>query len=132
MVVIALVLCAASVMGGESGKEQAALEAATRWLVLVDSEKYADSWTQASEFFKSSIEQEEWELMVQAARRPLVTLKQRKIVRSTYETSLPGAPNGEYVVMQFRSLFLRRPVIETVTASRENDGVWRVCGYYIN
>jgi hypothetical protein len=98
----------------------------------VDSEKYAESWVQASEFFRASIEKEEWERMVRKAKRPLVTLRERKMIDSSHETSLPGAPEGEYVVMRFRCVYFKRLALETVTVSRENDGIWRVCGYNIH
>jgi hypothetical protein len=46
-------------------------------------------------------------------------------------SSLPGAPDGEYVVLQFDSSFANKQVaVETVTAVFE-DGVWRVVGYFI-
>ena len=50
---------------------------------------------------------------------------------STYTTSLPGAPDGEYVVLQYESEFQRKKyAIETVTPMLD-DGQWRVSGYYI-
>jgi len=131
--VVMFIACVSGVMaGGPPDKEKTALETATRWIALVDSEKYAESWAQASEFFKTSIEQEKWERIVWEARRPLVTLRERKMIGSSYETSLAGAPEGEYAVIQFRSLYFRRLAIETVTVSREKDGAWRVCGCNIH
>lgn len=132
LMVVVLALCVTGVISGESGEEKGALEAATRWLALVDNAKYAESWAQASEFFKASIEQEKWEHMVREAIRPLAGLRQRKMIDSSHETSLPGAPGGEYVVMRFRCLYFKRLVIETVTVSREKDGAWKVCGYNIH
>jgi hypothetical protein len=46
---------------------------------------------------------------------------------------LPGAPDGEYVVIQFESSFeKKKSAVETVTPMLEKDGKWRVSGYYIN
>jgi hypothetical protein len=131
LMVVIWVLCVAGVIPGESGEERGALEAATRWLALVDKEEYAERWAQASEFFRTSIEREEWERMVREARMPLAALRQREMIDSRYETSLPGIPDGEYVVMRFRCLYFKRLAIETLTVSREEGGVWKVCGYYI-
>jgi hypothetical protein len=45
---------------------------------------------------------------------------------------LPGAPDGEYVVIQYETSFEKKAfAIETVTPSFEKDGIWRVSGYYI-
>lgn len=39
-------------------KEQAATDAATQWLALVDSGQYAESWFQASSFFRGATSKE--------------------------------------------------------------------------
>ncbi len=47
-------------------------------------------------------------------------------------SSLPGAPDGNYVVIQFKTTFEHKAqAVETVTPMLENDGVWRVTGYFI-
>jgi len=44
----------------------------------------------------------------------------------------PGAPDGEYVVIQYDSSFENKTeAVETVTPMLDPDGVWRVSGYYI-
>jgi hypothetical protein len=51
----------------------------------------------------------------------------------TYATSLPGAPDGEYVVIRYDTTFEnKRASVETVTPMRDVDGTWRVSGYYVN
>jgi hypothetical protein len=50
----------------------------------------------------------------------------------TYSTTLPGAPDGEYVVIQYQTSFANKKAsVETVTPMREKDGRWRVSGYFI-
>ena len=47
-------------------------------------------------------------------------------------SSIPGAPDGEYVVIQFKTSFEnKKSGIETVTPMLDKDGKWRVSGYYI-
>ena len=49
-----------------------------------------------------------------------------------YAESLPGAPDGEYVVILFKTSFEgKAEAVETVTPMRDADGEWRVAGYYI-
>jgi hypothetical protein len=48
-------------------------------------------------------------------------------------TLLPGAPEGQYVVMQFSASFTnKKSTIETATFRLEKDGKWEAAGYYIN
>jgi hypothetical protein len=56
----------------------------------------------------------------------------RNVKSARYTDSLPGAPDGEYVVIQFSTSFTnKKTAIETVTPMKDPDGKWRVSGYYI-
>ena len=132
LVVIVLAFLAVSAIADNSAKEKAAVISAEKWLTLVDSEKYAESWKEASELFRNAIKQEQWKQSLQAVRKPLGKLLTRKIRTKTYRTSLPGAPDGEYVVIQFETSFEnKKEAVETVTPMMDKDGKWRVSGYYI-
>lgn len=128
-----LVLSAGIVTAQHPQKEEAAVAVAQGWLLLVDQGKYSASWEEASEYFKNAVGRKQWEQSLQTVRRPLGKLTSRKILTQTYTTSLPGAPDGEYVVIQFNSSFEnKKSAVETVTPMLEKDGKWRVSGYYIN
>jgi hypothetical protein len=59
-------------------------------------------------------------------------LLSRKLKSATYKTTMPGAPDGEYVVIQYDSSFEhKQAAVETVTPMLDKDGKWRVSGYYI-
>jgi hypothetical protein len=65
-------------------------------------------------------------------RKPLGKVIKRSVKSKQYATSLPGAPDGEYVIIQYETSFEKKKVsIETVTPMLEKDGKWRVSGYYI-
>lgn len=50
----------------------------------------------------------------------------------TYSTTLPGAPDGEYVVILYDTSFEnKKSAVETVTQMIDKDGNWHVAGYYI-
>lgn len=109
-----------------------AQQAAESWLALVDAAKYGESWSSASALFQKAITQEQWRRAAQAAREPLGKLKTRTFKAATYSTSLPGAPNGEYVVVQYQTTFEHRPsAVEKITPMLGPDGRWRVSGYYV-
>lgn len=112
--------------------ERAAVTASDAWLRLIDAGDYAASWTEAADYFKAAIPQAAWATQATAARAPLGPCTSRKVKHTSYHTSLPGAPDGEYVVIQYASSFAnKQSAIETVTPMRGADGTWRVSGYFI-
>ncbi|MGD0209520.1 MAG: DUF4019 domain-containing protein [Desulfomonilia bacterium] len=130
--VIGLVLGTAAVMADESGSQKAAIASAEEWLGIVDEGKYIESWKESSEYFQQAIKQDQWEQAVQGVRKPLGKLVSRKVMSASYRTSLPGAPDGQYVVIRFNTSFEnKKTAIETVTPKMDKDGMWRVSGYYI-
>jgi hypothetical protein len=112
--------------------EKMALEAANSWLNLVDQQKYGESWQEASSYFKGAVSREQWQQSMESVRKPLGKKLSRSPKSKQYLTSLPGAPDGAYVVIQFQTSFEhKKSAIETVTPMRDSDGKWRVSGYYI-
>ena len=125
-----VLMAATTVFAGDSEKD--ALEAAESWLGLVDAGEYGTSWDQSSELFKAAVSKEQWEQALNSARKPLGELIGRTVISTKYATSLPGAPDGEYVVIQFTTRFTnKKSAIETVTPMKDPDGAWRVSGYYV-
>jgi hypothetical protein len=117
---------------GSQGKARAAVSAAERWLAMVDEGRYSESWMEAASYFRSAVKQEQWEQSMRAYRKPLGKLVSRTVKSQAYKTALPGAPDGEYVVVQFETSFEnKKQSIETVTPMLDRDGKWRVSGYYI-
>ncbi|MDJ0724190.1 MAG: DUF4019 domain-containing protein [Prochloraceae cyanobacterium] len=112
--------------------EKAALEAANNWLKLVDDRNYDRSWQEAASYFKTRVPQAEWERTMKSQREPFGNNISRSLKSKQYRTSLPGVPDGEYVVIQYQSSFDNKKfAIETVTPMLDRDGKWRVSGYFI-
>jgi len=129
---LVLVLLPIATMAQTVDQETEAVTAAEGWLALVDAGKYVESWKAASGFFKIAVPQGQWEQSLKAVRSPLGKLVSRKLLSKTYMTSLPGAPDGEYLVIQFEASFQnKKSAIETITPMKEKDGKWKVSGYYI-
>jgi len=109
-----------------------ATRAADRWLKLVDAGDYKQSWDTASSLLKNAVTEDQWAQQVGTARKPLGALVSRKLKSAQYATSLPGAPDGKYVVIQYDSVFQNKSAaVETVTPMLDQDGQWRVSGYFI-
>jgi len=125
-----LTICAAGQV--QQKPELLAQQSSDAWLALVDSGKYADSWQEASQLFKAAVTKEQWQNTLRASRDPLGKMLSRKLKSATYTKTLPGAPDGEYVVIQYESSFEhKQSAVETVTPMLDKDGKWRVSGYYI-
>jgi Protein of unknown function (DUF4019) len=116
----------------DAKKEQAAVAAAEQWLTLVDAGDYARSWQESAQFFKDAVTKDSWEQSLNVIRSPLGKVLSRKVGTATFKTSLPGVPDGQYVVIQFDTSFEnKKSSSETVTPMLEKDGSWRVSGYFI-
>ena len=112
--------------------EKAAITGSMAWLSLVDEGNYAEGWNQAAGLFKNAVTKEQWLNSMQAFRVPLGKIVARKLKSKQYTKTLPGAPDGEYVVIQYETTFEnKKSAIETVTPMLDKDGKWRVSGYYI-
>ena len=133
-----VVLCCAALLAflpapGHAGdREDQAVKAAQEWLAVVDAGDYGTSWDQAAQLFKKSVTKEQWEQMLSAVRPALGAVVSRNVTSAVYSTTLPGAPDGEYVVIQFETSFAnKKSAVETLTPMKDPDGAWRVSGYYV-
>lgn len=115
-----------------SAAKTSAVRAANAWLKIIDGGKYDDSWKDASSFFKSHVSEQQWARQVGPARGALGAVVSRKVTSIKYLTTMPGAPDGQYVVIQYETSFAhKKSASETVTPMLDSDGRWRVSGYYI-
>ncbi len=112
--------------------EQAAQEGALAWLALVDHGEYGRSWDEAAPVFQQAVARDKWVDMIATFRGPFGPVQSRTLRRAHYTKTLAGAPDGEYVVIQFDTRFEKKQAgVETITPMRGADGVWRISGYYI-
>jgi hypothetical protein len=129
-----LVFCSGAVspVFADAKAEQAAVSVAGAWLNLVDQGRYGDSWQQAASLFQTAVNKEQWAASLQTIRQSLGKVISRKLNKKQYTHSLPGAPDGEYVVLEFYTVFEKKKnAVETVTPMLDSDGQWKVSGYYI-
>ena len=129
---LAILIGAATRNSAAETPEAAAQAAALAWVQLIDAGNYANSWETAARSFKSSMTQAQWISRVTPVRDPLGSVKSRNFVSARFTRTLPGAPDGEYVVIRFTTSFEHMAsATETVTPVKEADGQWRVGGYFI-
>ena len=112
--------------------EKAAIEVSQKWLSLLNEKKYGESWDESAKIFQSAITREDWEQALNGLLTPFGKVLSRELKSAKFYTTLPGAPDGEYVVIQYKTSFEnKKSTIETITPMLDKDGQWRVSGYYI-
>lgn len=112
--------------------EPQAIDSATDWLKVVDAGKYAESWNRSAPMFQRQLSTQEWESALERVRTPLGKPLTRKVKTSSEHNSLPGAPDGEYIVVDLETSFQnKKSALETVTVLKTGDQ-WQVVGYFIN
>lgn len=111
--------------------ESAGSIAAKEWLKIVDVGEYVESWQKSDAFFKSQLTQTEWSVALTGVRTPLGQVKSRSELGAKEYSSLPGVPDGEYLVIQFQTEFQnKKSATETLTLSK-SSGDWLPVGYFI-
>ncbi|HOT46810.1 MAG TPA: DUF4019 domain-containing protein [Spirochaetota bacterium] len=132
MIIATIIAAPACRKGDFSKQEKEAVAIATGWVHLIDDKKYAQSWDESAGIFRNAASRDTWVRTMTSTRKPFGETITRTLDSRVYMTSLPGAPDGEYVVIAFRTAFRnRKQSIETVTPMKDTDGKWRVSGYYM-
>jgi len=131
MVVVAMALTLGLPAWAADTDEVVATKNAAAWLVLVDQQKYGESWDAAAKLFQDTVARDMWKDALGAARGPLGKLVSRRLKSAESRTSPPGAPDGKYVIIQYDTSFEKKSIVETVTPMQEADGSWKVSGYFI-
>jgi opacity protein-like surface antigen len=132
MLAVAVVLLTSGAIRADEASENAAVGAADGWLKLVDAGQYGASWDEAARLFRNAVSKDGWERSLKGLRAPLGSVVSRRAFSKRYTESLPGAPDGKYVVIQYETSFEnKKTAIETVTPMLDGDGHWRVSGYFL-
>lgn len=130
-IVLVLLVALAIPSYAETESEKAAQKTAEQWLGLVDAGNYDESWNQAAEVFQQHVTKEAWNHDVSAVRGQTGKLKSRKLKSAKSTDSLPNAPAGKYIILQYDSSFNAGPAIETVVLMEQKDNSWKVTGYFV-
>ncbi len=108
------------------------IESATNWLSYADQQDFDTTWNNSSEIFQSAVDLNDWRQQLKSARSPLGAVISRRIEAVDALETPPGAPDGNYTKLLFDSSFEKKKTAkETITLIEENDGQWRIAGYFI-
>ena len=114
----------------QTGGEIAARAAIEVWLALVDDGQFDKSWDNAAKAVQKAVTKEQWIKVLSNNRPALGKLVSRALKTTRSSTSLPGAPAGQYVVVEYDSAFEHKKGVETVTCVLDESGQWKVSGYF--
>ena len=104
---------------------------ARTWVLLLDQQRWSESWDAAGALFKSQMPKGRWASTIQPVRQPLGQMSSRTVRSAAKASSLPGAPPGDYEIVEFKTNFSqKRDAIETVVLAREGSS-WKIIGYFI-
>jgi hypothetical protein len=110
--------------------EEAARAVAEEWLALVDAGKYPESFQKLDPAFAKKVGKKKWIASITDLRGRAGKFTSRKFSSAEYTKELPGAPEGEYVVVEYESVFEKKPkATEKVILILGRDLYWRVAGY---
>jgi len=131
-VVLGLVLLSPVLRAASPTNEEAARAAAEEWLALVDGGKFVESWQKLDPAFAKKVGKKKWTSSITEIRERAGKLASRKLLSAEYTKELPGAPEGEYVVVQFDCAFeKKKAATEKVILILGRDLSWRVAGYTV-
>lgn len=127
-----LLFCTSAIYAEESNILDKVGSSARSWLELIDSGAYQESWENSSSLFKAKMPESKWIKSITAIRTPHGAIKARYIATAASTKTLTGFPEGEYVVLQFYTTFVKKGLaLETITLAKNQDETWQVLEYSI-
>lgn len=118
---------AASSLASTSATDPAVVEAAQRFVQLIDQGRWADSYRLTTTSFRKLNTEQVWATTSEKVRAPLGKMVSRTFLS---QDDIPAPPAG-YRMVRFNTRFgTSADIVETVTLEREN-GEWRVAGIYV-
>ena len=108
------------------------MESAEKFLTFIDAGDWQGSWDASGAFFQSQASAEEWANIVEPVSEQVGTAESRSLASVQRTSSLPGAPEGDYEVLQFSTSFsnVDGTAVETLIMLEQEDG-WGVAGYFV-
>jgi hypothetical protein len=113
------------------GEEQAAERQALGFLGYLDHGRYSDSYAYTGMLIRAQLDRDAFSRQIEKTRAGTGAMLTRNLIDAGFTTSVPGAPEGQYVVLHYDTSFAnRQEAVETLTLAFAK-GYWRVSGYYI-
>jgi hypothetical protein len=128
---VALAAVAALPARGQDPRASDAQRAAREWLALADKLDGSATWDAAGQQFQAAMKKPRWTRALNDARGPFGPVLQRAVSSTQFMKSIPGQPDGDYALLQFRTSFEKKESARETVTLESSDGKWRVVGYFI-
>lgn len=116
----------------EAANIEAAKTAARGWLERFDAGDAGVAWDRSAAAFRKAVTRDKWIADLKSLRETVGAIQGRESKDARFTRSLPGAPEAAYVLIQNAVRYEKKGTgIETITMVREDDGVWRMAGYFV-
>ena len=103
------------------------VSAARQWLAFIDAHDWEASWTATGKQFRDLNSKEQFAEMAESVQPKLGATLSRTFLSQEF---VPAPPSG-YEMVKFRTEFGEKPdTIESIALQQE-DGKWRVVGYWL-
>ena len=119
-------------MSKPENAEELAQAVAEEWLSFTEKGDASESWALASTTFKGAVTEAQWAESLQKAQSGVGRPLSRELKTAEYHSELPGARDGHYVILTYDTRFEHKQKgTETVVPELDDDGEWRVSGYFV-
>ena len=113
-------------------KPDNALTSSMKWLALVDSGNYKESWEASAGALKTRVSRTNWIKRLHTMREPKGGCLSRRFITSMHRDYPPGSDKDERLIIRFNTSFENRKyAVERVALTHDKDGQWRVAAYRI-
>jgi len=109
-----------------------AVAAGNRWFAVFDSGDYKTAHRMQAKRVQrgGAIHEEQFVAWARARRAPLGRPLQRKLTGARFSNTLPGAPDGNYEFLLYKTSFQHKAQAEEILTLTKESGHWEVSGYH--
>jgi hypothetical protein len=126
-----LALGSSSIASAQDPRATEAQQVARTWLAIADRLDADASYKAAGPKFRSALTPERWREAVRTVRFPAGTLVQRSVQSTQFATKLKDQPDGDYVLITFRTSWANKTLGRELVSLERAGGKWQVVGYVI-
>ena len=128
-----LVALAATSVSAQALPQEKLVGTASGQLALLDKGQFEEAWFSMSELFRQLNEKTGWEKTQQILRDTYGALLARQVYRTSFRQTYKNSPDGQYVIIQFKSVFLHKAsAVETVVLECNQSEQCSIREYIIN
>lgn len=112
--------------------QEEAVSVAQKWLELVESGQLNEGWKTLSSQYKINVTQQKWQTVCNSVYNKPTKAIDRKIIHiSQWHDRNSDNDESSYVTIRFKTTYDDKTErVQMITPRLEQDGQWRVAGFY--